>query len=62
MDNRNEKRTEIIFNNFDLRLTMSNEQQARWMLTATVNPAGGFEYAGEFYPESYRPSFQDTLR
>ena len=28
--------------------TMTNEQQARRMLTATANPAGGFVFAGEF--------------
>jgi hypothetical protein len=30
-------------------LTMSNEQQARRILTAAANPAGGFVFAGEFY-------------
>ena len=30
-------------------LTMSNEDQAKRMLTATVNPAGGYEYTGEYY-------------
>jgi hypothetical protein len=30
-------------------LTMTNEQQARRMLTAAANPAGGFVFAGEFY-------------
>jgi hypothetical protein len=30
-------------------LTMTNEQQAWRMLTATANPAGGFVFAGEFY-------------
>jgi hypothetical protein len=74
MDKRNEKRTEINFNNFkrtyaaaefmpcsarsDLSgstsiqasgVTMSNEHQARKMLTAVANPAGGFVFAGEFY-------------
>jgi hypothetical protein len=29
--------------------TMSNEQQARKMLTSNASPAGGFEYAGEYY-------------
>jgi hypothetical protein len=28
---------------------MSNEQQARKMLTAVANTAGGFDYAGECY-------------
>ncbi len=28
---------------------MTNEQQARRMLTAAANPAGGFVFAGEFY-------------
>ena len=30
-------------------LTMSNEQQARRMLTSIANPAGGFVFEGEFY-------------
>ena len=28
---------------------MSNEDQAKRMLTATVNPAGAYEYTGEYY-------------
>ena len=30
-------------------LPMTNEQQARRMLTAAANPAGSFVFAGEFY-------------
>jgi hypothetical protein len=29
--------------------TMSNEQQARKMLTSIAKTTGGFEYAGEYY-------------
>ena len=29
--------------------TISNEQQARKMLTAVTNTAGGFDYSGEYY-------------
>jgi hypothetical protein len=76
MNKSNEKRTEIIFNNFKRTcrsrihalfsayrpiwrfgrmsiqasgLTMTNEQQARRMLSSAANPAGGLVFAGEFY-------------